>query len=351
MKRLLMTIALGMVFALSVGAEDGQGTPAKKWINTAIERIHLSGYAMGGFDYYDQQMPKDKYKVALIIFIANVQITDRINAYMMYDFKSSTLHEMWANYKFCPQINLKVGQFKTPFTLENTLSPTVLETVRLMSLASDYMISGGSALTMKSQCGRDAGMTIYGNLFKGFMTYDLALMNGAGLNRADDNSQKDFVGRIGVSPMSYLTLSGSVMLGTGNIAVHEDANGKVVSDLAPISDVKRNGNFTRNHYALGAQMKTKPVNLRTEYMFGKDGDLDAKGYYATGTVNNIGVKHLDLVASYDWLDIYSGKKNRYTTGLQYWFYPGCRFQVNYGYEKNDNAHDQNFILAQIQVKF
>lgn len=355
MKRLLRISTLLLIFFLNYpnpsSAQTFTGTPAKEWINTIVERFQLSGYAQGGYEYYDQSTTEDQFKISRIIFMANAKVSDHINAFMMYDFKSSSLHELWFNYQFCKALSVKVGQFKTPFSIENPLSPTVLELIYPGSLVTGYMIGGSSDLMMKGGSGRDIGLNINGELLKGWVTYDLALMNGAGRNQNDNNAQKDFVGRVGLHPTKWLTLSGSILKGTGNIAVYQNQTGETVSDLAPIGGLKHNGNYRRDRYAAGLEMKTTPFNLRSEYMAGKDGSKKSKGFYATGSVNNIGIKHLDLVASYDYLDIWSGKTNRYSAGLQYWFYPRCRLQVGYGYNQTDGKKNENCILTQIQVRF
>lgn len=323
---------------------------ANKLVNTLIERIKLSGYAQGGFDYYDQSSPKDQFKIARIIFMADARIDKRTNAFVMYDFKTSALHELWFNHEFHPTFSVKIGQFKTPFSIENQLSPTVLEMIYPASLAAGYMIGGSNALMMKGSAGRDIGIDLHGSLLKGWLSYDIALMNGAGRNKADDNSQKDFVAHLGVHPTQWLTLSGSILKGTGNIEVRPDETGQIVSDLAGISGLKHNGNYQRDRYAIGAAIKTRPVNFRTEYMSGKDGNETSNAMYATGSINNI-VKNIDLVASYDYIDIWSGKTNRYSAGFQYWFYPRCRIQLGYGLNDTEGKPKENCILAQIQVRF
>lgn len=330
---------------------ENSGRSAKEWVNTVAEHFTLSGYAQAGYEYYDQQSPKDQFKVSRIIFMADAKVTERINAFMMFDFKSSKLHELWTSYRFCKELTLKVGQFKTPFSIENPLSPTVLELIYPSSLATGYMIGGSSDLMMKGAAGRDLGVTMFGTLWKGLVGYDVALMNGNGRNNADNNSQKDFVVRLTVHPTGWLALSGSALLGTGNVAVHQNEEGRYVSDAAGIGGLHANGNYKRNRYAAGGQIKTRPACLRSEMMWGKDGDSDSKGFYATGSVNNVGVEHLDLVASYDYLDIWSGRTERYSAGVQYWFLPKCRVQLGCGHFVYNNAPDQTCILTQIQVRF
>lgn len=354
MRRFPIVFLFLFVFCAGTMAEENAGTDgrsAKEWVNVIADHIALSGYAQGGFEYYDRSSPKDQFKISRIIFMADAGVTERIHAYMMFDFKSSKLHELWTSYRFCKEVNLKVGQFKTPFSIENTISPTLLELIYPSSLAAGYMVGGSSDLMMKGAAGRDIGMTVFGSLWKDRVCYDLALMNGNGRNNADNNSQKDFVARLTVRPAGWLALTGSTILGTGNVVVHQNEEGRYVCDAAGIGGLHANGNYKRNRFAAGAQVKTRPACLRSEMMWGKDGDSHSKGFYATGSLNNVGLEHLDVVASYDWLDIWSGRTERYSAGVQYWFLPKCRIQIGYGHFVYDNAPDQNCILTQIQVRF
>lgn len=332
--------------------ESSDGKELKTWINEVAEHIRLSGYAQAGFNYYDQSSPKDQFKIARIILMAEAQVTRDLTAYTMFDLKEAKLQELWFSYKFCPQVQLKLGQFKTPFSIENPISPTRLEMIYPASLVTSHMIRGGSPLMMKGASGRDIGVTLYGALFQGFLQYDLALMNGAGRNNTDDNSQKDFVARLTLNPLNELSLSGSLIKGTGNLPVHLADDGTTwISDAAGITGLKHNGNYRRDRYAVGVQLKTRPAALRTEMMWGLDGRNHSRGFYATGSINNLFFNHFDLVASFDWIDVYSGMSRRYSAGLQYWFLPMCRLQLGYGYTNRSAEHDENCILAQIQVRF
>jgi len=322
-------------------------------VNTLVNRIKLSGYAHVGFNYNSQESPRDEFKIARIIFMADARINKQFNMYFMFDFKSASLHELYLNYTASPYFNVRMGQFKTPFSIENPMSPTVLELIPCTSLVAGYMIGGSDALMMKGSSGRDMGLNVYGSFLKKKLDYSLAIMNGQGRNNSDANSQKDFVATVAAHPLRWLTLSTSMILGTGNIAVSPLLRhpSQYFCSLAPgITGFKGNGNYTRNRYAAGFSIDTKRLGVRSEYMQGKDADFVSKGYYATACLKRIAT-NLDLIGSYDWLRIYSGKHNRYLGGLQYWFYPRCRFQLSYDYETADACRCQNAVQAQVQVRF
>ena len=316
-------------------------------LNNAIdyvkEHVTLSGYAQLGWEYHDQSSPKHSFAVSRIILLANYQITDRWRAFVMGDFKSFSLHEMWVGYKVAPWMQWKIGQFKTPFSIENPIIPVELEMITLMSMVGTYMVGGSCPLMMPGGAGRDIGVSVNGDIDK-WVSYDLALMNGAGRNRWDDNSWKDFVGRITFHPIKELHLSGSVIAGKGKRST-------LAEYLGEENPTAVTGNYTRNRFAAGFELKTKPVNLRGEWMWGKDGQMKSNGGYATAQINNVGVKNLDIVASADYLDKDGEKVNRYQAGLQYWFYKKCRIQAGYSYTDYDGQGHEHGILTQVQVAF
>lgn len=362
---ILSSLALIMLFFFSLSAvaqeketcaltKDSTATiDVNKLANTLIKRIKLSGYAQGGYTYDSKQSPNNEFKIYRIIFMANATVNRHINAFFMFDFNTGSLHELYFNYKFSPALNVRVGQFKTPFSIENCLSPTVLELTYPSSLATTYMICGGSQLMMPGGAGRDGGLNVYGTLLKGAVDYSVAVMNGTGRNKGDSNSQKDFVASISVHPAKWLTFNTSMILGTGNttVAVSKDDASVYTAAAAPgVTGFKVNGNFKRNRYSAGMCVDTKSVGLRSEYMRAEDADSHSDGYYATGRLKNV-FRNFDTVLSYDYLKTFADKQQRYTAGVQYWFYPQCRFQVCYSYKKSDSLGGENILMTQLQLRF
>ena len=323
------------------------GAAAQVNLGSAVDYVKshftLNGYAQAGWDYDSESDPNNEFTVRRIILMGDYRINDHWNAFIMTEFKAMSLHEYWVNYRPTPWMNIKLGQFKTPFTLENPISPAVMEMITQMSAPTLWMVGGGSPLMMPGGAGRDLGLTVYGDAGR-YVSYDLAVMNGAGRNRSDDNSWKDFVGRLTLHPVKGLDLSGSVILGKGSlatVAAHDD------DYQGPPT-----GNYTRNRYAAGFQPKTAPVNVRGEWMWSKDDDLKCNGGYATVQVSNVGVRGLDLVASADYLDVEDQKLSRYQAGVQYWFYKKCRVQLGYMYtDCHDWDKSSHSVLTQVQVAF
>ncbi|MCI1681903.1 MAG: OprO/OprP family phosphate-selective porin [Bacteroides sp.] len=340
MKRTLYSVVLFFT-TLSLPA---QNVSLDKAVNTLKERISLSGYAQTGYTYDDSDDKSNSFEVKRIIFMAHGQITHNWSCYFMYNFKSGgSLLEVYTEYKLLPQLTLRAGQFKTMFSLENPLSPTVEELINCNSQAVAYLAgSNGSDPLYGSNSGRDTGLLIYGDCFNKYLHYDFAVMNGQGINVNDKNNRKDLVGRIIVNPLKWLSVSGSFINGKGCAIALSDAN----------PELKIGDNYTRNRWAAGALIKTKPVDLRTEYLEGKDGHVKSGGYYMTACAHIL--PKFDFIASYDYFNKNKDtdyKQTNYVAGVQYWFYPRCRVQAQYTHCNCHIGEDKNLLQAQLQVRF
>ena len=63
----------------------------------------------------------------------------------------------------------------------------------------------------------------------------------------------------------------------------------------------------RNRWSLGSILKTKPLNLRAEYLAGKDGNVKSEGFMQQQTIMH--ARTSDIILSYDYLN----KKRIWTT--------------------------------------
>lgn len=347
-KSLIVTLALLLAAGQTFAARPTENALSKIVTNIA-GRFTLSGYAMAGWEYHDTADPNNEFKVNKIIMMGNMRILDNWNAFIMFDFKGGTLHEYWTSYSVRPWFNIKLGQFKTPFSIENPISPAALELLTQTSLATNYMIIGASPTMMPGGAGRDLGLTIYGTAWHGRLSYDLAVMNGEGRNRSDRNSTKDIAVRLTLRPVKHLSVSISGIHGRGRLA----------DGVAPwVPGVNEKGDFRRQRLAVGATLFVPHFHARAEYMWGRDGrgagDV-SRGAYATFAATDIGTPGLDFVAGYDHLEPQADPTvNRWQAGVQYWFYPKCRIQLAY---MNTHTHQaaphptESAILTQLQVAF
>ena len=340
MKHLLSAILL--LTTIFSSAQENQLTRIATNVGGCVT---FSGYAMAGWEYHDRSEPDNQFAVNKIIMLANANITSELQAFIMYDFNKNSLHEYWANYKITPWLNVKLGQFKTPSTLENPISPAAIEMITLTSLATNYMVAGSSPTMMPAGAGRDIGITLFGKTSNDLLSYDIALMNGEGRNHNDANSSKDIVGRLTVKPISEWALSVSGIYGRGHLDNPEKAPW--------LKNLNQEGNFTRQRLAAGTTLNVNHFKARTEYMWGRDGHHDgaSNGGYMTCAVTDVATKGLDFVASADHLDPQGLPTiNRIQAGVQYWFYPQCRLQIAVS-NTHSNHITETGVLTQMQIAF
>jgi predicted porin len=340
MKRYLLLAVIGFAACGSFTSAQTSG----EVVNTLKDRIRLMGYAQAGYTYNDADAADNNFDMKRIIFMAEGKITDDWSMFFMYNFNSGgTLLEMYTDYRILPGLSARLGQFKVPYTIENPLSPTVVELIDCYAQATNYLAAVGPHDPLRgSTTGRDLGFMLFGNLFNDRLTYHVGCVNGQGINNKDKNGNKDFMGSLMVNPTGWLSVGGSVTTGKGNAVAPSDAN----------PDIRTGDNYSRDRWAVGAMVKTKPVSLRTEYLGGKDGRVKSDGYYATVSVHVC--PKFDMVASYDYLNKNKDlgmKQTNYVAGVQYWFYPRCRVQAQYTYSDKNGPDHSNMIQAQVQVRF
>ncbi|MDO4164394.1 MAG: porin [Bacteroides sp.] len=343
MKRiLLLSTCIVLMMTSSLRAQD---IHANDIVNTLKERIALSGYAQAGYTYNDaSESDPNSFDIKRVIFMVKGKITDHWTCYFMYSFANSPkVLELYTEYHFLPEVNVRLGQFKTMYTIENPLSPCFVELINCYSQATSYLAGvDGSDPLYGSHSGRDIGLMVYGDLFKKLISYNLAVMNGQGINTKDKNNQKNIVGNLMVHPWKWMSVGGSFILGEGCAIATSSVN----------PDIAVGDNYTRNRWAIGAEIKTKPIDIRTEYLAGKDGNVKSNGYYAAASAHVL--PKFDIVLSYDYFNknkATDNKQTNYVAGVQWWFYPKCRLQAQYTYSNKHQGEDSNIIQAQVQVRF
>jgi phosphate-selective porin OprO/OprP len=99
--------------------------------------------------------------------------------------------DAYLNYRFKPELQLRIGKFKEPVGLEE-----------LQSDSQAYFIE--RSLLNGLMPNRDLGIMLHGDVAQGFMTYALGVFNGVAdggtTGNIDFDDQKDFAGRIFFQP-------------------------------------------------------------------------------------------------------------------------------------------------------
>lgn len=317
-------------------------------VNIAFGQTKLSlfGYAQSTYAVENKNHETTNgFEVQRIILMSQLDINKRLGFFIMYDFNSAKLHEYWAKYTFAPGLEIRIGQMKQPFTLENLMPPTLLSVVR-MNQSVAYLAGIAGDPCFGNWVGRDAGIMLTGFLLphngRHLLQYNLGVFNGAGMNQKENNSQKDVIGMLNYMPTKDITLSSSFILGTGHALVD-----------SPYGAFKAGDNYKRNRWSAGVEAKTKPAYLRGEWLQGNDGGIHSRGGYADAEIHV--AKKLDIIADYNYLqknnDIKASTTHTYTGGLQYWLYKQCRIQTEFSYAKQVDGPASRLWITQFQVAF
>ncbi|MBI4517951.1 MAG: hypothetical protein HY699_19270 [Deltaproteobacteria bacterium] len=186
-----------------------------------------------------------------------------------------------------PEFNVQIGQFKVPFSYEGLLSKKYQD-----------FVERAAVVTSTVNPSRDVGIMAHGRLFNAALQYQLAVMNGAGQNRSDNNSDKDVIGRLVVAPFAAGHLRG---FNIGGAVSYGHQPGETLSGTkqttSSIAGVTETGfNFFPAVARQGKRWRTGahaawfdgPFSLSGEYIQTEEArgalpDLETNGAYAGGT--------------------------------------------------------------------
>jgi phosphate-selective porin OprO/OprP len=100
---------------------------------------------------------------------------------------TGTIQDAYIGWRPSPNFGLRIGQFKEPFSQEQTT------TLRATDFAERSVLD-------RLAPGRELGIMIHGKPFDGVFEYELGAFNGGGRAVGDNNDQKEAAGRLRVSP-------------------------------------------------------------------------------------------------------------------------------------------------------
>ena len=147
MRRLSFLKATLAVALATFGSTAAMGQEKSKndWLKDFTSRITFNGYAQGGWSYQDPNGVKSNaYNLKRTLLWAKARITDRWSFMFMHDF-SSVVQEFYTDYRISndKSLTVRLGQFKHSYSMENPLSPTMLELIDVYSQAVLYLAGEG----------------------------------------------------------------------------------------------------------------------------------------------------------------------------------------------------------------
>lgn len=321
----------------------------EKKLSDYVSTPKFGGYIIGKYTYQDNEGTTnngDGFNARLIrVYVDGTILKDfkyRIQAEINNTphVKDFTLE--WAKYK---EFSVKVGQFKRAFTFENPYNPFDVGLGDYSQLVKK-LAGMGDRCGEASTGGRDQGIQVQGDLFPSkkdghrFVHYQLAVYNGNGINKADNNKQKDLIGTIQFQPINKLYLGVFGWKGTWG------AEGSQVD---------------RKRYSLGLKYESD-WTVRAEYGHAEGAGTAVKGvsynkadsWYAT--VGAPVSKHLKVYAKYDQYRegcINDNLSVMYSLVANYKFHKNFVLQLQYNRIHNKTAADPDYnqIWAETYVRF
>lgn len=312
----------------------------KKYFVSTNRMIQLSGYTFFRYRQSDASNENDGFDIRRARLCLKGDFTPNLSYRLLTEFAGSPkLLDACVDIKISDFLNLTIGQFKIPFSLENLFMLTKMESIDYSQVvdalvARTYDVNG-------NQLGRDIGFQMGGNFLKYhnrfLFDYKLGIFNGSGINTADKNKNKDLAGRLIFHPVKGIDVGGSFYSGTGFYGTPTPSN----------QDRSRYG------FELGCDYKR--FTLKSEFIAGKDGTTYKNGWYALACYYIIPQK-LQALFKYDVFDpntsVADNLSSNYIIGGNYNFNSWSRIQVGYTFKHEQGPAVKNNVgVVQYQISF
>ena len=258
--------------------------------------------------------------------------------------------DIFINWHGIPEANIKVGQWKAPFGLEQLTPDATIFTIE-RSLPT-------GALTPERQIGAMLWGKPLTNLLpeqKDLVTYYAGVFNGNGRNfNNNDNNEFMYVGRLELLPFKGKLMGQDASLKiAGDYLFSRDETGTNISPALNL-EVNADGSLTsftltspdeRHAYSFDAWLKVGPFDLIGEYLDEKVrprgatfSEFEASGFYVQGSYFLI-PKKLQAVVKWESLDpdqVPNDGIHSITGGLNYYIHgDGLKLMANYVHTWSD----------------
>ncbi|MBQ2784417.1 MAG: porin [Alistipes sp.] len=279
--RNLLLLLVAVVFSATAEAQ----TTAEKVKSFADKHMKLSGYLQGGFSW-DSDAGSTFYLRRARVSLTGDFAQEKFDYRLQVDMAGSPkICDLYFRYKPLNELNVQLGQYKLPFSLENELyGPTKFEFIEYSYLTT-YLVRNDGKFDGIKATGRDMGLQLYGGFIErngySIINYNLGVFNGSGINNKDNNRSKDVVARLIIKPIKGLSISGSYMYSETNVELDKYMKAPRWS-VGAIYDVRHwiartefaqanfGGNITNAFYALAGYHFEKPWTVAARYEFIND---------------------------------------------------------------------------------
>ena len=312
----------------------------KTFFATTGRPFQMTGYSQVRYQFQQQEGKIDGFDIRR----ARLDFQGNVNSWFSYrlltDFASSKiLLDAFGDIKLKDYLIFTIGQARIPLSLENQIADRQLE-LSDRSQVVEALVARSTDV-IGNQNGRDIGVQARGSIWKYanryLVDYQIGLFNGAGIDVADNNNNKDLSGRLIIHPFDELGVGGSFYSGTGYYGT-----------TTPTSHVRDRAGLELNY-------EHKRLFVRSEYIDGKDGATERNGWYAEAGYFVIPAK-LQLLLKYDTYDpntaISKDSTTDYVIGGTYHFNHWSKIQAAYTLIKKEaNTKTNNYGVIQYQITF
>ncbi len=258
-------------------------------------QLKVNGRIENDFVWFDHGHPtNDNFT------IRRAWLTINGRAYKYFGFKlqpdfsgSNRFQDASVDFNYSPKLKLRVGQVKTPFSLEWTMA----------SKHRDFLFRSLAVFNLSPD--RDRGIMAQGEVAQGTLNYAVSVMNGSRTGQNDPDKHKDLAGRLVLSPFKNsgitalrgLHFGGSVTYGRQNISMASNSGswfgmGRLRNPASGTTFFQLNNGVTQNgarkRYGLETAWLNGPLSVKAEWIRvemddlsfnSRSGDFDINGYY------------------------------------------------------------------------
>ncbi|MBI3989990.1 MAG: hypothetical protein HY347_10290 [candidate division NC10 bacterium] len=229
-------------------------------------QLKLNGLTRVQFTLFPPDTPNSSTQIQprTIALVARGYIFKYFEFQTIVDFadKVNILFDAFGNLNVAPWLQLKMGQFRVPFSREQLVFINGVDTIERSVV--------GDAISPSY----DIGASVHGILQLGIWEYALGVFNGAGRNTFDTNDAMDVAGRVVLNPFVFEPDSGLKDLSLGaNFQVGDEGfnpdGGRVRfmtrADRAVIFNATTRG--FRQRYGFDLHYELGPVSLQGEILY------------------------------------------------------------------------------------
>lgn len=307
--------------------------------------LQLGGYTQLLYSYNNTKDTKHDGSVRTAFLSIKGEPINKLRYLIFVNLRNPALTEYYIDWSPLKQLQFRVGQQKTPLSIENQLSLSALEFIQ-NTRSVDHLIGGSKdVLTIqngKSSGGRDIGIKAYGNLFpskgRSLIEYGIGIYQGSGINQSAARSDKDFIANILVSPIQGFRIGGGLQFGEAKYTSANETQARL---------------HGRNRWLISADFKYDNLYARTEWIKGNDSYVKKEGIYGMCTWTVVPQKWILLGK----VDYYNNDKELnkevidYSAGVNFLLGKYCRLQANYTFSDYSNKWgDKNSHLAEVQFQ-